>query len=500
MESSVQSVDRPPTRQRRMRLAAYILAPLLAFLSLAAWGLSSPPGATPDEDFHLVSIWCAGGTIDDVCAPGASAVERTVAVDLVNDAICYSGHPESSAACQGDDFGQNPDETESTDRGNFDGLYPPVFYSVMTHFASPDIETSVIVIRTVNAAFFVAVVTLLFFLLPERRRGTLLWGFLVTSVPLGMFLIPSLNPSSWAILSAGTLWLALLGFFETTGKRRIGLGVMAGVATLIGAGARADAAVYVGIAAVAVGILVFSRTRRFFLSALLPVALVVVAALFYLSSQQTEAASTGLSTGQGGSDWKGMFATNLVNIPGLWAGIFATPQWGLGWLDTRMPALVWVVGIFVFSAAVFVGLGHAYARKVIALVWAAGMALFIPAYILMRSQAEVGSYVQPRYVMPLLIIVVGIALLVTERTQFRLALPQQVIVVAGLAAANAVALFANTRRYVSGTSGGALIDADSPSAWWWDIVASPTAAWAIGAVAFTGLLVLSARSTMARRP
>ena len=47
-------------RLRRIPLLA--LAPVLALLTLTAWVFASPIGAGPDDDFHLVSSWCAGST------------------------------------------------------------------------------------------------------------------------------------------------------------------------------------------------------------------------------------------------------------------------------------------------------------------------------------------------------------------------------------------------------------------------------------------------------
>ncbi len=112
-----------------------------------------------------------------------------------------------------------------TDRGNYLGEYPPVYYAVMRLFAGPDLQVSALVMRLVNAVLFVGLATALAALLPAWRRGTLLWGWLVTLVPLGMFIIPSNNPSGWAVTGVGTAFLALLGWFEirwpaTVGARR----------------------------------------------------------------------------------------------------------------------------------------------------------------------------------------------------------------------------------------------------------------------------------------
>ncbi len=103
-------------------------------------------------------------------------------------------------------------------RGNFTGAYPPVFYAVMGWFAGDNITSSVIAMRLINSALFVALGTLLFVLLPAMRRPTLVWGWLITTMPLGLFLIASNNPSGWAVTGVGTAWLALLGYYESSGQ------------------------------------------------------------------------------------------------------------------------------------------------------------------------------------------------------------------------------------------------------------------------------------------
>ena len=47
-------------------------------------------------------------------------------------------------------------------------------------------------------------------------------------------------------------------------------------------------------------------------------------------------------------------AYNLLNAPFLWTGAFG--EWGLGWLDTGMPAIVVFGALGAFLASGFVGL------------------------------------------------------------------------------------------------------------------------------------------------
>src|SRR5690554_3963649 len=109
---------RKPTRFR-----AIFLAPVLAVIALMAWAFASPVGAGPDDDYHLVSAWCAVVDGED-CAEGSTPNTRVVP-KAVAEPHCYAQDPLESAACQESlDFTDGP--SVETNRGNFVGAYPPV--------------------------------------------------------------------------------------------------------------------------------------------------------------------------------------------------------------------------------------------------------------------------------------------------------------------------------------------------------------------------------------
>jgi hypothetical protein len=482
-----------PRRLGVRSLLPIILIPLLALTALVAWGFASPVGASPDDDYHLASTWCGSGSVTDMCKPGADDDERRVSVDIERSAVCYAFNAEQSAGCQGAGFGDDLSERlASTDRGNFDGSYPPVFYFVMSAFAGDDLQTSALSMRIANSVLFVALVTGLFLLLPAARRATLLASIAISIVPLGIFLIPSNNPSSWAILSAGTLWIALIGYFETTGVRRVTLAGVALLSTIIGAGARADSAIYAVLAIGAVLIIKFRPSRRFLLAALVPLALIVPAVLIFFTSRQSSAATSGLDPNFVRPDYSQfqLVVDNLVQVPSLWFGVFGTAGFrtsGLGWLDTVMPAVVSFAALGAFVALVTLGFAAPSRRKTLAALYAFALLVLIPWAILYQSHTVVGDGVQPRYLIPLVVLFAGIALLHPSGREIRITRGQLFAVTAALAVANAVALHYNIRRYVTGTdvSGGNL---DSRIEWWWSIPVSPMGMWAIGSVSFAVMI------------
>jgi hypothetical protein len=345
-------------RRRRLLL---LLAPLFAFVALASWAIASPVGASPDDDYHLNSIWCGQGERAGLCE-SASAPETEKVPGALEQSRCYSFLSDQSASCQGAGFSGADNPLVASQRGNFDGNYPPVFYATMSVFASDNISLSVIAMRLFNAFLFVALMTAACFALPRRLRVPLVWGTAICVTPLALFLVPSTNPSSWAILSGSLVWVSLVGYFESSGWRRITLGALSAVGVLIGAGARADSAIYAGLAIVVAIVLTMRFSKIYLLRAILPVALLVLSVAMYFSTNQAGAAMTGLVNGnpiEGTPE--SIFSRIFLNVPTLWSGILGSGD--LGWLDTPLPSVVGFLVLGVFGGLVFRGLRHVDWRK-----------------------------------------------------------------------------------------------------------------------------------------
>jgi hypothetical protein len=259
----------------------------------------------------------------------------------------------------------------------------------------------------------------------------------------------------------------------------------------MGAGSRADAAVYAAFGAVLALVLSWKRVRLSALNFALPAAVVLVSiALFFTASQ-----SGGLGYAEERDSVIVLIAANLVLLPELWVGVFGTV--GLGWLDTNLPGTVWVPAFLAFGAIVFAGLRILPARKAVALVGVMAALVVLPLYYYVTEGVFVGTVVQPRYIYPLIIILAGVALYGSTRADLRLTRLQLWLVGAFLVIANAVALHTNLRRYVTGTDvRSANLDANLE--WWWDgAPLGPNAVWALGAIAFTAAVVALARAARA---
>lgn len=480
------------------------LVPVVALITLLAWGMSSPVSSSPDDNYHLASIWCGLGDRADLCEPSRGDSDVKLVPEAAYKATCFAYDPGQSAACLSPLYAEAGKKLIPTEDTNASGGYPPVFYAVMGVFASTDVWASTAIMRFVNSLLFTGVVGLLWFALPLRRRGTLLWSIAVSVVPLGLFIIPSTNPSSWALLSACTLWLALLGWTETTGRRRFLLGAIAFLVTVMGAGSRTDSAIFSVISIVLVGILSFRRKKMRLTGLIFPAALIAIATTLFLSASQSLVAASGLSntTGAATESTLSLTIANFVMTPSLWLGVFGS--WGLGWLDTITPAIVPVAAFGVFAAVLFTGLGQGIAtrgfawRKAVAAVLVFAALWAFPVYVLVKTGAHVGAYVQPRYILPLIILLAGILLVRERGSGPRFSSLQSLTIVGALSVANSMALFWNIRRYVTGTdvTGWNL---NAGAEWWWSALPSPMIVWFIGSVAFATFLWLLCPALLPRR-
>ena len=478
----------PPQSAPAWRRTLVVLG--LFAVALSAWAFASPIGASPDEDYHLASIWCAQGDRGLACDVSDDGTVFAIP-GAVRHSVCFAFDEEVSAGCQQTTHVVEGETLVATDRGNFGvhaGEYPGLFYSTMSMFVGPDVERSVLMMRLANVAIAVVAIGATFVLSSARVRRAIGVTVGVTIVPLGLFIVPSVNPSSWSVLSAYTLFFAVIGFLTARGPARlIGLGALSGLGLVLGSGSRADASMYaviaIGAASVIALALQWRPSRSVLVRLTLPVVLAAAAGLSYLHAGQ--AAGVGQGADRGTSE----LVFTAMDTLRLWVGALGHSP--LGWLDTPMPSLVWVPTTAVFFAVLFVWMSRTGVWRGIIVAGVALAAVVLPTYIEATAAQQEGS-VQSRYIYPLLIVLVATATLTTERRDVALTAVQRWTVVIGLSLAASAALYENLRRYVTGTDVRRLRLA--PGEWWWsDIPFSSEVVWLVGTVAFCGALLLVSR-------
>ncbi|MEY3019086.1 MAG: hypothetical protein RLZZ272_70 [Actinomycetota bacterium] len=482
-----------------------VLALLGAVMALAAWLTSSPHGSSPDDGFHLSNIWCARGFVEGRCqfvGDGLETGEVFVPAPIARIS-CYAQDRGQDASCSDDIFSEALDELrQAPGSGNLSGERPGIYYRAMHPLVGDDAFASVWRIRIANALLAIVVSALVLRLTRPSVRQALIGSWLVTSVPLGLFLITSVNSGAWGLIGLTNLWAAALTALEPGPRStRIQAGLLTIVTAVMAIGSRLEALPYAALSLVAVAVvawrgdlrrLVVEHRRGTAIGAAttaLGVALLTTWRGFDYLRATGEALSTGLTTWTERGVGNALFY-NLMEFPTLVAGAFGW-RWGLGWLDTELPGLVAFPAMAAFVALAFTGLGRSDRRKVVVVPAFVVAIVVYPMLVHAIRGLLIYEEYQPRQFIALLYLLCAFALLVPRgRPLVVLRRSQRIAISTSIIVANGIALHVNTRRYVSGLSREWLFDLNENVRWWWVGLPAPMTMWIVGTIGVGILVVL----------
>jgi drug/metabolite transporter (DMT)-like permease len=114
----------------------------------------------------------------------------------------------------------------------------------------------------------------------------------------------------------------------------------------------------------------------------------------------------------------------------------------------------------------------------------------LPLYVLTVSGSVVSENVQPRYILPLVVVLAGLLLFTGGERPLTPGRWHVIPAVVLLAGANAIALYINLRRYITGLDLQQL-SLDARAEWWWTgFPVGPTVLCLLGSVAFAGAVAV----------
>jgi len=481
------------------------LALVGAVMALSAWLTSSPHGSSPDDGFHLSNIWCARGFQEGRCQFIGDGLEtgEVFVPNPISRISCYAQDRTLDASCSYRIFSERIDELRpAPGSGNLTGERPGIYYRAMHPLVSDDAFASVWRIRIVNALLAILVSGLVLRIVRPSVRQALIGSWLVTSVPLGLFLVTSVNSGAWGLIGLANLWAAALTAVEPGPRsRRIQGAVLTVITGAMAVGSRLEALPYAVLTLVAVAVVAWRgdlrdlvRRRR---AAAVATAAGLVGALALLTTWRgfvylrstAEALSTGFATWTDRGVGNALFY-NLMEFPTLISGAFGW-RWGLGWLDTELPGLVAFPAMAAFMGLAFTGLGHPDRRKHVVVPLIVASLVGYPMLVHAIRGLLIYEEYQPRQFIALLYLLCAFTLLVPQgRPLVVLQRSQRTAIALSIIVANAIALHVNTRRYVSGLSKEWLFDLNENVAWWWIGLPSPMTMWAVGTVGVAILVVL----------
>lgn len=469
------------------------LVSLALMLLGVAWAFASPRGSSADDDFHLVNIWCAWGN-SEYCTLQPDRGTAIVPAALVESACYARTLGDNTAGCL-NDLGMQPFETG---RVSFDPLgYSLGFYDVMRSMAGTNLDLSVQVMRIFNV--IVAAGFLAWALLSTNwsisRALALSWG--VALIPVGIFFIASVNPSSWTIIGVGTFWAflaSLLSAAPRTRRRTFSLIAGALAAALLALLARTDSGIYLVLSVAAVIIwrwkyLVGHLPRKLFaLISVIFAALVVY--VFWIQFRRYAIFPFSFPGAQTSTDQPVPAFKTLLEVPSFVFALFGGQMprsvlsdtlldsgldgyrpvgltAGVGWGETQLPSVVGITIGAAVIALIIQGLRRHNRFRPVAVLFL--VLAFVAQILLMRAYFDFGTIItiQPRYLFPALLVLVGIALSLPSSQRF-LNRTQAIIIGIALTSAGSIAWLAVSTRYALG-SDATFTNFGLQPFWWWPV-------------------------------
>ena len=458
----------------------FVLIGISLFVALSAWAFSSPVASSPDDDFHLGSIWCADGLNTELCTTQGETIpgsKTPVVIPAVGEP-CFARDPNKSAHCQ-QDFQATDKQASFANTG----LYPNAFYEFQNLFISEQAADSVLRMRLANAFLFIGFFMLALVLSSKSNRLLLGLVFLLTSVPMGVFIIPSTNPSSWLYIAITVNWafqtLTLSSNLTRSRKSVLVASVAMFISGILALESRSDGKIYLLISICLTYALLGKQIRLSNpWSHCVPFALIAIS-LFKFSA---DSSFSGFGTPGGGQNLDStqyLFTTivRAIEVPFGNLG-FLAPGGSLGilgWLDTPIPPLVPLLTIGLLASWTFLLYQSGTWIKRLSFWSTCAFLVLIPAFFLYSGKNLVGENVQPRYVIPLLPLFVLAAVGINRNFDeiSRLILNRILFTAILISFANGISLMANINRYTLGSGSFGVQGFSSAALWWWPNLISP---------------------------
>ena len=475
-----------------------------------AWVVSSPVGSSPDEDFHVGSMWCPPPVDETGCQISTKDGEKAVMVpqSLAKEYVtCYAFDHDNSAQCA---LNASDEELAPTLRWD-DGNYPWGYYQFAHLFVQHSTNRAVLALRAFNALLAIGLLGAIIALADSGLRRAISVALTVAWLPMGFYFIAGMNPSSWAMTGTFAFAAALLASTRSEGRRRVGLVACALAGAVLACTSRGDSAFFLFVITVALAFAV-PLSRRIVPEACLAC---VASAVGIWVMSRTNVAASHLASGSNvsGESWWHIMYLNVSALPDYLRG-FVGYLFGPGWNDVSYQGTVSSGASLVVVALLAWSLRSLSWRRVLSAFVVAGAITGVPVVIGMRGHFSNVEVYQPRYMLPLFAVFLLMLLAPSPARDeggrslgsrpFRV--PQGVagrvgtgLVAAVWALTNARALYLVIERYAFGhTAHGMPIDLSTRNLsdgneWWWpNAPVGPMAVWVVGALAGFVAIALAA--------
>ena len=468
------------------KLILFLSALFSGLVLVFSWSLASPPGGSPDEPTHLITIFCIAEEGNQTCQ--TPTIEKVDLKPVKEISSCYLFQRDRGTGCEVSNLFA---ELELGADSSFYKYSDNAYYKFMSNFASDRYVLSLITMRILNGLIFIFIFFMSIYLLPRKFREAFTLTTVAVSVPLGIYLVTSINTTAWMIIGAIGSWSALYSLFSSFGdhgtKIRLTLAriILYLTSSFLIVSSRSDGFYFLAIILFAILIIFLTPLIKKYLNKFISEAtttaiiwsslLIGLIGVFFLF--QDRARVTFIDDNFIFLD---RLFQNIAKLPHLLLGPFGT--WGLGWLDVWLSPVTYISIILVILGIGFYSLSYLDLKHGLALAILAISVITLPLIILQTSGYVVGEWVQPRYILPLYYPLIGL-LLFSAAGKASFSRAQYVFIFSLVSIAHSFALFSNLERYISGQNTYSY-DLTAGLEWWWDQMPSPNFFWLLGTLGF----------------
>jgi len=461
-------------------------------ITFGSWALASPPGSGPDDEYHLSSIWCSGGYRIQFCEKSSAIYEAKIPLQLHRNGgprtiFCYAGDSKISAGCiRGLDV-EAVTKLESSKR--FNAFYiSKFFYKTNGILVSSNVNGSILTMRFLQILIFFALISFAIYSSGERKWAVLLSLF-VGMVPVGLFIIPSTNPSSWAITGVVSAGICAMNFFVSLKKSHRATAVIGFiVAVLITRNIRNDINIMTAICVTLGAISGFviretDRSLKFDRAKIIKLVFFAIPGLLYIHLKVFSLYPWRIAKFILG----GSFYSFSNDSPQAFLG-FLGGSIQLGSADFAPTPVVLILMSVGFATFIVITARFVPLKVKISSGFGLCLLFLLPYYF---SLGAIGS--ASRYIMAIYLVSLATfsASAVTSRrlANFKFSKSSLVTIFLTISLGQSLSLHQSIRRYITGTnvSGWNL---NKGAQWWWTHGPSPLSIWMIGSVAFSTALFI----------
>ena len=321
--------------QRQTFVAVLVLVAAVIAASLA-WVVASPVGSSPDEDFHVGSMWCPPPVDKTGCQISTKDGEKAVMVpqSLAKEYVtCYAFDHDNSALCA---LNASDEELAPTLRWD-DGNYPWGYYQFAHLFVQHSTSHAVLALRTVNTLLAIGLIGAIIALADSGLKRAISVAVTAAWLPMGFYFVAGMNPSSWAMTGTFAFAAGLLAATRSVGRRRVGLIACALAGAVLACTSRGDSAFFLFVVTVALAFAV-PLTKRIIPEATLACVASVVG-IWVMA--RTNVAASHLGSGNELAEYslKHIAWLNVSSLPNYLRG-FVGHLLGPGWNDVSYQGTV----------------------------------------------------------------------------------------------------------------------------------------------------------------